>query len=489
MPLLGVAAWAGALASYAGGPVPWVLLAALVVLALRTRSRLAAIALVVAVAVIGGAALRERAATSNPLADAAERHMSADIEATVASDPRVVHGQWSDMVLVRLRVHAFTAAGARWRLGVGAILLGGTAWMHADWGDVVRFHGHLAPANDPDTAALVTEPSDPVRIRSPDPWWRAAAAVRAGIRGAVAGRPDQQAALVAGLVDGDDGGLSTTNQQAFRTTGLTHLTAVSGTNLTLIVGFVLMVARRAGVRGRWLHLLGLLGIVGFVLLARTEPSVLRAAVMGAVGLFAIGSDGRQRGLRALGVAVVALMLVDPALAISAGFALSALATAGIVLFGPPFRRALGRWLPAFAAEAVAIPLAAQLACTPVIAGLSGQVSLVAVGANLLSAPVVGPATVLGLGAGLVELVWPRAAHLLGTLAAWCAGWLLVVAGHGAHLPGATVGWGAGPLPLTVLSALCLLLALTLPGLLQRRWWTLAATAALVAVLLGLPGGV
>ena len=157
-------------------------------------------------------------------------------------------------------------------------------------------------------------------------------------------------------------------------------------------------------RGRWLYVVGACGIAGFVLLARTEPSVLRAAVMGAVGLVAMGANGRQRGSRALGVAVVVLLLVDPPLATSMGFALSVLATAGILLLAPGWRDALCRWLPRWLAEAVAVPAAAQLACTPLVAAISGQVSLVAVAANLVVAPAVGPATVLGLGGGLLGLV-------------------------------------------------------------------------------------
>ena len=487
MPLLGVAAWTTALAMYVGGPAPWVVLAVLALLAGRTRAPLACAALVVALAVGGGVALRHRAADTSPLAELAARRASADLEATVVSDPRIIHGTWGDTAVVRIRVHRIGVGGSTYSVGAAAVVFGDTDWAQVGWGDVVRLHGHLAPADDPDTSAVVTGPDPPVRLRSPDPWWRGAAAVRHGIRDAVAGRPDQQAALVAGLVDGDDAGLTPITQADFRTTGLTHLTAVSGTNLTLIVGFLLVVARWAGVRGRWLHLLGVLGIVGFVLLARTEPSVLRAAAMGTVGLFALGSDSRRRGLRALGVAVVALMLLQPSLAVSAGFALSVLATAGIVLLGPPFLRALGRWLPAVLAEAIAVPLAAQLACTPVIAALSGQVSLVAVAANLLAAPVVGPATVLGLVGGLVDLVWPWAGRLLALPAAWCAGWLLAVARHGAALPGAAIGWSATALSLAVLTVLCLVAAVGLPALLRRRRWALTAFVLGFAFLVGFPG--
>ena len=149
-------------------------------------------------------------------------------------------------------------------------------------------------------------------------------------------------------------------------------------------------------------LVGVLGVLGFVLLARPEPSVLRAAAMGTVALAGMGSRGRDRGVRALGVAVFVLLLLDPWLALSVGFVLSSLATAGILFLGPPFRDALATWLPRWAAEALAVPFAAQLACTPVVAAISGQVSLVAVVANLVVAAAVGPATVLGLLGGVAD---------------------------------------------------------------------------------------
>ena len=108
-----------------------------------------------------------------------------------------------------------------------------------------------------------------------------------------------------------------------------------------MVGFLLVLARWAGVRARGLVLVGVLGVAGFVLLARPEPSVLRAAAMGSVALVGLGARGRDTGIRALGVAVLVLLLLDPWLALSVGFALSALATAGILFLGPPFRDALG----------------------------------------------------------------------------------------------------------------------------------------------------
>jgi competence protein ComEC len=498
MPALGVAAWAGGmLAEHLGDNAGWGLVVVLVVLGwtwwhgrggpLHPRRTLALTMLVVGAAVLCGSLLRHDAVRASPLHDWATQRATADLLATVVSDPRTVEGQWGDRVVVRLRVERVSARGADLDLGGTVVLLGDPSWTRVALGERVLAEGRLAPSDSSDVAALLTTARAPARIRGPDVWWRAAGALRASIRAAVAHRPAEQAGLVPALVDGDDAGLPPELEADFRTTGLTHLTAVSGTNLTLVVGSLLLLARGVGVRGRWLVGVGILGIVGFVLLARTEPSVLRAAAMGTVGLFAFGPDGRRRGLRALGAALVGLMLVEPRLATSPGFALSVLATAGIVLLGPPLSEALARWLPRGAAEAVAVPTAAQLACTPVVAVLSGQVSLVAVLANLLAGPLVGPTTVLGLLAGLAGLLWPVAGTVLGTGAAWCVAGIIEVAQRGAVLPGASVAWGTGAGAVALLVVICLVIGLVLPRLLRRPGLAAALGVVLLLVVLGVPG--
>ena len=156
--------------------------------------------------------------------------------------------------------------------------------------------GHLSPADDPGWPPSSPPAVDPRVVAGPGRLV-ARGRRRPGVdprRRSTTGRPSQRA-LVPALVDGDDAGLDPALAEDFRTTGLTHLLAVSGTNLTLVVGFLLVLARWCGVRGRWLYVVAAVGIVGFVLLARTEPSVVRAAAMGTVALLAMGTDGRQRG--------------------------------------------------------------------------------------------------------------------------------------------------------------------------------------------------
>ncbi|WP_316932296.1 ComEC/Rec2 family competence protein [Nocardioides marmotae] len=492
MPLLAAAVW---LAGLAAQLLPLPALAAVAVVAtagaaavvVRRRdlaTTVAAVALVAA-AVGCSAAVRVEQTRAGPVADLARERAVVTVTGTVVADPRPVEGRFADRVLTRLEVREVTGRGASTRLRTRVLVLGDDPWADVRLGSTVRAGGRLDTVDGPDLAGVLIA-GDPQVLAGPGPWWRGADEVRASIRDAVEHRPPAQAALVPALVTGDDQLLDAEVEEDFRTTGLTHLLAVSGTNLTLVVGFLLLLARWCGVRGRGMYVVGALGILGFVLLARTEPSVLRAAVMGSVALLALGVHAWQRGFRALGVAVVVLLLVQPGLATSPGFALSVLATAGILVLAPVWRDAMARWLPRWVAEAVAVPLAAQIACTPVVAALSGEVSLVAVAANLVVAPAVGPATVLGLAGGLLGLLWAPAGRLLGTGAGWCVGWIVAVADRGADAPTAAVDWGTGPAALAALTVLCLVLALVLRRVLARAVTALAVVAVLAVVVLVRP---
>ena len=477
MPLLGAAAWAGALVGSARVLPIAVVVAAialvwagLYLVAVRRRPGIAPLVAatgLVLLATLAVAGVRAHQVAHNPVSELGRERAVVSVEGTVTSDPVLLTSGRTDQVMWRLRVTEVRGRGSTTSLVTPVLVLAGADSSHPQLGAMFRVRGRLAPADDRELAALLLATGRPEELRGPGPWWRGAAAVRGSLRASVAHTPAAPRALVPALVVGDDAALPREVEADFRTTGLTHLLAVSGTNLTLVVGFLLALARWCRVRGRWLVVVGAAGVVGFVLLARTEPSVLRAAVMGSVALVGLGHDGRQRGLRALGVAVLLLVLVAPALAATAGFVLSVLATAGILVLAPGMRDALARWLPRWVAEAVAVPLAAQLACTPVVAAISGQVSLVAVAANVLVAPAVGPATVLGLSGGLVGLVSGPAGRGVGSLAALCVAWIIEVAERGADLPAAAVGWGTGAASLVVLTGAVLGLALVFPRLLRR----------------------
>ena len=489
---LGAGAWAGSLAVLLlPGRVAFVGLTVVVALTLglvvRRRVALAwlgPLAALAAVAAVGG--LQQTVVATSPVTELASAGAVVELRLEVTSDTRVVAGQFGDVQVVQARATRVVGRGHAWRVSVPVVVMADAQWPTPTLGTTLDTTARLVPADD-DAAALVRPVGSPSVVGEPGVWWDAAAAVRRSVRVAVADRGVDARELVPALVAGDDGGLDPGLADDFRATGLTHLLAVSGTNLTLVVGFMIILGRWVGVRGRWIHLLAAVGIVGFVMVARTEPSVVRAAAMGTVALIGMGRNGRSRGTRGLGVAVLVLLLVEPGLGVSAGFALSVLATGGILLLGPLWRDAMMRWTPRWVAEAVSVPLAAQVACTPVVAAISGQVSLVAVAANLLAAPAVAPATVLGLAGGLLGLVWGPIGVVVAAPAAWSADWVIAVAKHGADLPTAAVTWGTGPLALLLLTVLCLVLVLLAPRLLGRPSTALACTGLLVAgVLVRLP---
>lgn len=492
MPAAGVAAWLGGLGGLLA-PVPALIGGAVLGLVAwctvqRPGLRRALLVwLLVAMAVGASAFLRDLAVQRSAVASLATTRAAAVVELTITSDPRAIRGEFSTSVAMRASVDRFTSRGATYDVHTPVLLIADESWSRLALGTRLTVDARLGPVRGHDVAAVLIPRGEPHTVRAPSMWWRGAGAVRASIRQATAVGPAPARDLVPALVDGDDSGLPEAVQDDFRVSGLTHLLAVSGTNLTLVVGFLLLVGRWCGVRGRWLHLLGAAGIVGFVLLARTEPSVVRAAAMGTVALLGMGANGTGRGVRAIGVAVVGLLLLDPWLAVTVGFALSVLATAGILLFAPVWAASLSRWMPMWAAQALAVPTAAQLACTPVVAAISGQVSLVAVVANLVAGPLVAPATILGLAGGLLGLAWPAAGQAPGWAACQCAQAIIAVAEHsaGAALP--AIDWGSGGLALVVLTALCVLLAATLGPLLARPSTGVACVGVmLIVVLVPLP---
>ncbi|SDR79584.1 competence protein ComEC [Nocardioides scoriae] len=489
MPVLALVAWGAALVALLAPP--WwlfVLGAAVLVRAWQRRRRGRAVLTLLAwalagAAVAGSALLRADGVRSGPVAELAREQAVVRVELVTTSDPAVRPGRFGDLVVVRTRVEEVTGRGVRREVRAPVLVLGDRSWRAVPLGSRVVATGRLDTPRTDDLAGVLAPRGPPEVTDHPGPLLDGAAALRASIRHAVADRAAAPRALVPALVDGDDAAMPEGLVEDFRTAGLTHLLAVSGTNLTLVVGCLLLLARWAGVRARGLVVVGLLGVAGFLLLARAEPSVVRAAAMGAVGLLGLGQHGRRHGTRALGAAVLLLLVWDPWMALSLGFALSALATAGILWLAPGWRDRMARWLPRWAAEALAVPLAAQLACTPLVAALSGQVSLVAVAANLLAAPAVGPATVLGLLGGVVGLVWPAVGEAVAAPGAWSAAWIVAVAERSADVPTAAAAWPTSAPALALLTGLVVLLALLVGVVVARRWATLAAVALVVVVLL------
>lgn len=434
-------------------------------------------------------ALHVGAVRGGPLPALAQREAAVKVEAVLTADPRRAARAapgGRPLVVARVRVEQVSAAGRTHRLRAPVVVLSGDeSWLALLPSQRVRVEGRLRPAErGDDVAAVLSARGPPTVLSAPSTVQRVAGHLREGLRRAVAPLPEREQGLLPGLVVGDVSRLDSTVREDFRTLGLTHLTAVSGSNVAIVTGAVLLAATALGVRLVWRGPLALLALVGFVVLARPDPSVLRASVMGVIGLLALVTGTRRSALPALSAAVVLLVLVSPRLAAAPGFALSVLATAGLLVLAPPWRESLRRRLPGWLADAVAVPAAAQVACGPVVVAISAQLGLLSVPANLLAVPAVAPATVAGVGAALLAPVWLPAAQALAWVGYLPTAWLVLLARLGADVPGASVPWPEGHVGALLLTALTVLAfpALRRPRL---RLALLAGTTGVVLASAGL----
>ncbi|MEV4412609.1 ComEC/Rec2 family competence protein [Catellatospora sp. NPDC049609] len=417
------------------------------------------------------------------LAGLVERRATVSVELTVADDPRPAAGVTGREQTWVVAAHLESAGELRTDVRV-LLLATGDGWRGLLPGQRVRAEVRFGPSRGGDLRAAVLSANAPPVLLGEASWaQRAAGGLRAGLQRACAPLDAAVGGLLPGLVVGDTSRLDPAVDQSFTDTGMTHLTAVSGSNVAIVTGAVLLLARWGRAGPRLTALLCAVSVVGFVILARPSPSVVRAAAMGGVALLALASGRSRAALPALAAAVVVLLVVDPELAADAGFALSVLATAGLLLLAPPLRDALRRRrVPPGVAEALAVPTAAQLACAPVVAGISGTLSLVAVPANLVAVPAIAPATVTGVAAALLSPVWPDGAEFAAWLGSWPAWWLVTVARVGSELPAGVLPWPGGAPGALLLAGLTVLLLIGFRRPAVRRLATVIALAAMLGAL-------
>ncbi|MFD7694984.1 ComEC/Rec2 family competence protein [Streptomyces sp. NPDC059805] len=476
------------------------------------RVTVAAVLLCVAAAAVSaglhGADLRR-----GPLPGLAERYATVIAEAEVTSDPRLfrpkVRGpapaptavlfdadvrrvETRDGTAVVTRTPVLMVVGVERRTppSTGSRPRGTAVDRPSPWlallpSTRVRVTARVVPPGSGDIAAVlrVRDPAAPEVVGEPSAAQRLAGRLRAGLREATDGLPADARALLPGLVVGDTARITPELDEAFKETDLAHTLAVSGSNLTIIL--VLLVgppglAQRAERRGlaprlglplRTTALLGGALTLGFVVVCRPDPSVLRAAACGAVTLLALATGRRRSLIPALATAVLLLVLYDPWLSRSYGFLLSVLATGALLTLAPRWSAALRRRrVPPRLAEALAAAAAAQALCAPVVVVLSARVSLVAVPCNLLAEFAIAPATVLGFAA-LAAAPWAMpVAKALAWCAGWPAGWIADVARTGAALPGAGVDWPGSWTGAAVLALATVAVLLAGRRLVRHPWW-------------------
>ena len=249
-------------------------------------------------------------------------------------------------------------------------------------------------------------------------------------RGA-ASLPDRHRSLLAGLTLGDDRAQPAELTADFRASGLTHLLAVSGQNVVFVLAVAGPLLRRLRIWPRFVIAVSV--VAGFAFLTRFEPSVVRAAFVAGVALWASTTGRPSGGLRHLALAVCALLVVDPLLTRSVGFRLSVAACLGVLLLsGPIVARLPG---PRWVREALGMTAGAQLAVAPVLVPTFGAMPLAALPANVLAAPLAGALMVWGVTAGAVAgVVGGAPAELLHLPSAFGLWTLELVASLSAALP-------------------------------------------------------
>ncbi len=434
---------------------------------------------VVVVAVgIAGVALRVDSTDRGLLPVLAQQGGTVDLRATVVHEPRPTAAGWHVLVVVgevagvptRERAALTLDAdppplGSRWLVRASARPLpdgGYGRWLARQHATVALDVGSWRPAAP---AGVLSRSSEHVRARVRDAADRYLA--------------DGQAGLLAGFVTGDTRRLPEDDAVAMRATGLTHLVAVSGSNVAIVVGGVLgaCVVLRFGARGRRRAVAAT--VVWFAFVTRFEPSVLRAGTMALLVLLASARGVPRDARHALAGAVLVLVLVDPLLAGSLGLLLSATATAGVLAVAPRVRERLD-WLPRRVADLASITIGAQVAVVPILLATFGEVSLASVPANLIAVPAAAVSAVIGFVGCVAALL-----HLeVGAWLFWLAGQPARVVLWSAHTfdgVGGTARLGAPTTVLALLSGCGWLLSRPRSRGARATAWASAVLVVLVAV--------
>lgn len=450
--------------------VAWLAAGALAVV--RPRMALAAAAVALCCTSI---ALQSAGRTPEVLATAAQRQSTVTVVATATQT--VLPGRGS--------FEAELTAVGDVAVSVPVLVFGEGPSQRWGIGTTVRLTGTVAAAEAGDDRAYLFFPTEPPAATASPPWYLDwANALRSGLLLATEKLPGQGGDLLPGLSIGDTSAVSDELDAAMKASSLSHLTAVSGANCAVVIALVMLAGRALGLP-RWLRIgASMVMLLGFVVLVTPEPSVLRAAVMASLVLFALLGGRPARGLPILSLATISLLVINPWLARNYGFVLSVLATAGLLLLAGPLAAVLGRWLPRWLALVIAVPLAAQIACQPVLVLLNASLPVYGVVANILAAPAAPIATVLGLAAAVVLVFAPGLGMLLCQLAWLPSAWIAAVATFFAGAPGARLPWPEGIGGVVLMAAVS---ALAVAWILGGRRVRAGAVAALVLAIAGYSG--
>ncbi len=292
---------------------------------------------------------------------------------------------------------------------------------------------------------------------------------------------EESRGLLQGMVIGDTSGMPPSQVRDMRIAGLAHLTAVSGAHFAILImatGAALSAWRvPRPVRAGAIFVVAMI----FAALVGPEASVLRASGMAVAVALALAWGRPARGSAALTTTVIMLLVVEPALARSLGFTMSVLAVAAIVLWSPRVATALAGLVTPALARIMAIPIAAQVAVTPVLIVIDPHVSAYAVIANLAAGVAVLPTMLAGALALVISIVSVTAAEVAAQVAGAGASVIATIARAVASAPGSWLPWPAGVAGIVAALVMALMLIVAAMRIAARRRIAALLAAGVVAV--------
>ena len=269
------------------------------------------------------------------------------------------------------------------------------------------------------------------------------------------------ASLLNGILLGVETGIPEQLYESFNLTGTSHIIVISGSNIALIAGILLLLGQRV-IGKRYAPPLAMAGIVVYTFLVGADAAVSRAAVMGIIWMLAVWSGRPGLALNSLFASGLVLTVINPLILWDVGFQLSFLATLGLILLVPPLERTffnlLSRWLNgdrvglamALLSEMVIVTLAAQIITGPLILYHFGRLSLISLLTNLLILPVQPPIMIVGGLATLAGMLWLPLGQVIGWLVWLPLAWSVWIVELTARLPYASLELGDFPAWLMVL---------------------------------------
>lgn len=285
-------------------------------------------------------------------------------------------------------------------------------------------------------------------------------AFRANLDRALEGYDRDTHGLIAGMSIGDFSRMTPTAKGSMVATGTSHLTAISGTHLAIIIGTIHVL-----VPGRGKLKIALVSILlaGLVAVVGPTPSIIRASSMALIPIWGVLVGRGGQSMNSLALVALVWVILDPWLAVSMGFILSTLSTAGVLLVASGVKPAKikvrsSSWIEVARSIwkklrfIVAVPAAATIATAPALLNMTGKLAIYSVPTNVLVSPFVAPTTLAALATAIVAQVDVGLASIPADVAAWCANWIIVITQKFAGLPHAEMEQ-PGALIITILADL------------------------------------